>query len=419
MRARVDTVVFLSGTTRGDTLEGIGRSFGSTFSSLGLQFVEISLRDWAHLLDNVKALDIPKVQLIFTFVSMGMDIKLQRGDGSSFYLWQELGVPFFSIHGDSPAYFFDRHVVRNSNFVTIYSFVEHYELRKRLPRLHGPITTVWPTILNEVPKDEIDFETKKNNKLIFLKNGKDPAQLRRFWTSCLEPRLLKAILDLACELENHLDEVVGNYIDDAVSSYFRNHGFDIEHLVKLRLFFIAQLDDYARAVKCTKMAEALRDFPVEIRGNNWSHVDFSGAKATYIDECDFVKSIGLIRNSLGTIDMSPNTSSMPHDRVVRAYGAHTLCLTNEQEFLKELPHRERLSFRFEKESLQEKIAYILSHKSEALEMGIEVAETYKKKHPPQETALKMLEYASLIRLNKLPQRPMGSQDFFVWPPAEL
>jgi hypothetical protein len=252
-----------------------------------------------------------------------------------------------------------------------------------------------------------------------LKNGKNPVQLKRFWSSCLEPCLLRAILDLAAELESDLDNPANIQIDDLITRYFHDQGFDIERLFKLRLFFIAQLDDYLRAVKSTRIAQALMDFPIEIRGNNWDHLDFTGRKATYIDECDFAKSTELIRNSFGLLDVSPNTVSRPHDRYMRACGAHTFCLTNEQDFLEELPHRERLSFRFEKEDLQQKVACLLENKAVALNMGVEVAQAYSAKHPREELPIKMLEYASLARLDNLRQRPAGSQDFFVWPPNRL
>jgi hypothetical protein len=224
---------------------------------------------------------------------------------------------------------------------------------------------------------------------------------------------------LASELESNLDNPATNQIDDLIARYFNENGFDIERLLKLRLFFIAQLDDYLRALKCTRMAEALMDLPVEIRGNNWEHLDFTGKKATYIDECDYTKSIGLVRESLGLIDVSPNTVTRPHDRLMRAYGAHTFCLTNEQTFLQELPHFDRLTFRFEKENLQQQVAYLLNHQADALEMGVEIAAAYKVKHPRIATVTKLLEYSSFVRLDNLPQRPAGSQDFFVWPPARL
>ncbi len=96
-----------------------------------------------------------------------------------------------------------------------------------------------------------------------------------------------------------------------------------------------------------------------------------------------------------------------------------MCLTNEQQFLEELPHQELLSFRFEKECLQDRVAYILAHKASVLEMGIEVAAAYGRKHPAEQLISKMLDWASLVRLNSVSQMPAGMQDFFAWPPTKL
>jgi hypothetical protein len=413
----VDSVVFLSGTTRGATLEGIGRSWATGFEAFGLQCIELSLADEATLLKQVQEIDLSRVRMVFSWVSMGMNITLSRSDGTSFNLWQTLNVPFISLHGDSPAYFFDRHVVRDDNVISIYGFAEHRDLRKRLPHQNGPIDVLWPVLLDEISEDKLDFNAKRNGKLLFLKNGKDPAAIRNLWRSFLAPRLLRAILEIASQLVLDLDNPANNQIDDLVTRYFDDHGFGTEHLLNLRLLFIAQLDDYLRAVKCTRIVEALMDFPVEIRGNNWHHLDFSGKKVQYVDDCDYAKSTGLIRNSLGLIDMSPNTGSRPHDRPMRAYGAHTLCLTNEQQFLHELPHQDRLSFRFEKGHLQQQIAYLLDHKEEALHMGVAVAAAYKKNHPVERTLQQMLDWAALVRLNNLRQPPPGMQDFVMWPPS--
>lgn len=408
------TVIFLSGTTRGATLEGIGRSLGDGFAAMGYDFIELSLLDMAAFLEKVKAIDFRRVALVFSFVSMGMDISLRREDGTAFELWEEIGVPFISIHGDSPAYFFDRHVVKNSRFLTLYAFPEHCELRKRLPLINGPIDTTWPLALNPVPLDSVDFKAKKNGRLIFLKNGKNPQRLRHFWKLSLGTPLLEAMNDLASELTNNLDRPQQNQIDDEVTRYFTSRDFDIERLTKLRLFFIAQLDDYLRAVKCTRLAEALMDLPIEIRGNEWEHLDFTHSKAQYINECNYQKSSILIRNSLGIIDMSPNTYSRPHDRVMRAYGAHTLCLTNEQSFLEELPHGEQVSFTFDVENLKDKVQFILSHPVDAVEIGVAMAAAYNKLHPAEATIRKLIDGAALVRFNGHQQRPEGSQDFFVW-----
>jgi hypothetical protein len=413
--AYLDTVIVLSGQTRGATLEGIGRSFGKAFQRLGLSLIEISLTDSAAFLETINSIDFRRVVLVFSFASMGMEISLRRANGTVFDLWQEMGVPFLSIHGDSPAYFFDRHIVKDSRFVSIYIFPEHRELRARLPQVNGPLQTSWLMPLDEVPKDRIDFAQKvKYGRLLFLKNGKNPMQLQQFWRNSLDPRLLRPMQAMASVLEKDLDNPAGNHIDDLFLHYFAENNIDVQAFTRLRLFFIAQMDDYLRALKCTRMVEALMDFPVEIHGNDWGHIDFSGGQATYIDDCDFVKSTELIRRSLAMIDMSPNTASHPHDRVMRAYGAHTACLTNRQAFQDALPHQQHLGFVFQKDVLQQKIAYLLDHRSEVVEMGIEVADAYRASHPEEETVRQLLDCAALVRFNNLHQRPDGSQEYFGW-----
>jgi len=160
-RTSVDKVLYLSGTTRGATLENIGRSLGRDFGELGLGFIEVSLLDHEHLLENLKRVNFQEVRLIYSWVSMGLDIKLRQQDGSDVELWKELGVPFVTFHGDSPAYFFDRHIVPDSKFVSFYGFDEHRDLRKRLPHVNGPIDILWPLLLDEIPSNSSILKKRK------------------------------------------------------------------------------------------------------------------------------------------------------------------------------------------------------------------------------------------------------------------
>ena len=399
-------------------MEHIGRSVGQSFRELGFDFHEVSLLDSDGLLLNLSKINLDRTRMFFSWVSMGMDLTARTGDGPAVNLWDQIGVPFVSIHGDSPAYFFDRHVHPSSRFLMMYSFTEHAQLRQRLPQMRGPVGTCWPVILDEsAGSADPDEKKKEQGPLVFLKNGKDPAALRTFWNAALRGKPLQMLLELASEIEARLDDPATHQLDDLIADCFRNEGFDPEQLFRLRLLYIAQLDDYLRAVKCTRMVEALSDFPVELRGNNWEHIDFSGKRITYIDECDYAKSVQHIRNALGVVDMSPNTGSRPHDRVLRAFAANTLCLTNRQQFLDELPHAAEISFQFTKESIQHTIATVLANPSRAMEMGREVAAAYRKQHPVEQGLTQLLDWADLCRLENLQQRLPGSQDFFIWPPG--
>jgi hypothetical protein len=415
----MDTVLLLSGTTRGGTLEGICRSFATVLQQLEIELVEIKLTDLNALLNTLKSLDLSKVLFALSCVGMGLDLTIQN-NGKEANLWQELGIPCITLHGDSPAYFFDRHVVRNNTVASLYAFTEHSILRKRLPRVNGPIGIMPPILIDMASLDEIDFEAKREGTLLFLKNGKDPQAIQAIWRTCVPDRPLRHLLALADQLASNLNCPCGNQIDDVITDYFTQNGLDAEPFTKLRLFFLAQLDDYLRAVKCTLMAQALMDFPVEIRGNEWSHLDFAGKRVTYIDDCDFVDSTRLLRRSLGMIDMSPNTGSLPHDRVMRAFGSHTLCLTNQgQTFLSDMPVTQHCTYSFDKDSLQSQVSYLLSHRTEAIEMGIAAAAHYRALNPPELAFQQMLDYAALTRLDHTAQRPPALQDFVLWPPQSL
>ena len=388
------------------------------FESLGHDFVEINFAQpgAGDLLNRTIA---GPVEFAFSFMGMAADLPGTLADGKQANLWQTLNIPFITLFGDTPAYFFDRHVLPKGPFASSYAFPEHAALRKQLPKADGLIGIGPPLPLDVMPRSAIDFKVKKNGKLLFLKNGNDPAQLLAAWREGLPESTFIMLADLASELAATIHTPLGNDIDGLVTNYFKSRGLDIQALISLRLFFIAQLDDYLRRVKSTFMAEVLRDFPVEIHGYNWEHVDFSRGRATYVHGGDYGKSRDQIRDSLGLIDMSPNTSMAPHERPLRAFGMYTLCLTNEQAFFsKHVDEHEQFMFRFEKESLANKITEVLAHPDRFLEIGTVAAESFRREFTPERTAQYFVDMATLLRLGS-GQRPANLPNYFVWPPSAL
>jgi hypothetical protein len=103
---------------------------------------------------------------------------------------------------------------------------------------------------------------------------------------------------------------------------------------------------------------------------------------------------------------------------MRAFGLYTLCLTNEQEFFKEqFAKAKSFSYRFEKDDLAAKVADVLARPKEYVELGLEIAEQFRRSRQPQDFAQFMLDTAEYVRLARGP-RPAGLQDFFVWPPTK-
>lgn len=412
-------VLFFTGQTQGRVLTSMGASYGAQLRELGYDFVHVELQDHTKVVEVVTEVRRGEpVDFVFSFMNFG--VNLIDKPGGSRNLWDIMDIPFLSLIGDTPAYYFDLNVCLAPNHARLYGFPEHEALRRRLPSFTpGYIGGYQAVAIDKLELDELDFKAKASGQLLFLKNGNDPKKLWDTW-DVLNARPLKALRELASYLAADLTNPKGNQIDDLVTEYFANLGFDLNSMLKLRLFFNAQLDDYLRRVKSAMMAEALMDFPVQIIGVNWEHLDFSGKRATFVHEWDYPRSIGLIRDGLGVIDMSPNTGLSPHDRPCRAFGAYTLCVTNEQSFFRDtLPHADDVCFRFDRESFQNKIADVLAHPARYVDIGIEVAAAFRRNNSEESAVRRLADTAAMIKLSQRRERLPDSPDYFVWPPKSL
>lgn len=413
-------VVYVAASSQGDMLNGLGRALGRCFSDAGYEFVELDLASGEMALAVLKEKIIGQnVEVAFSFMGIGADLALNGQNGQQHRVWEECGIPFVSLYGDSPAHFFDRHVVRSSNFATLYGFPEHATLRRRLPLVNGVIGTIGSVMVDPMRREDVDIERKRSGQLLFLKNTHNPQVLWDSWEKVLPPRMLKAIREIATYLTENMSNPATNQIDDIVVEYFANHNFDVQSLIKLRLFFISNLDHYLRYVKAAFLANILAEFPVRIQGTGWGHVDLSNKRCTYADSCNYHESTGLIQNSLAMIDMSPNTGLAAHDRVCRSYGAYTLCLTNRQPFFNDLPRADEFMFDFEPDAIRHCVAETIAHPDRTIEAGIEVSTCFQKKYASDIFVSTVLELAAAIRLDRVKAQPEGLPAGFVWPPASL
>jgi hypothetical protein len=402
-----------------DALGSAGQAHRALFASLGHDLVVLDFErpETQELLNRT----IREQQVAFAYggVGMGADLSGTTSDGKEVNFWEANRIPFLSLSGDSPAYFFDRHVMPGPWHAGLYWFPEHLELRRRFKPTQALYGAIPPFPMDFTSKREIDFRKKEQGTLLFLKNGNDPEKLVNAWRESMPAETFVMLAELASELASSVATDVGCDIDAFVTAYFLNKGWDLSQYLVFRLFLVAQLDDYLRRIKSTLIAQTLADFPVQIRGFNWEHVDFSGKSATYVPGGDYKQSRTEIIASLGLVDMSPNTQLAPHDRALRAFGLCTLCVTNEQRFFKEqFKNSEMFSYRFDKDHLREKVADVLAHPKRYVELGLDVSEQFRQDRRPEAFAQYLLDTAGLIRVACSP-RPAGAASFFVWPPTKL
>jgi hypothetical protein len=413
-------IVFLSDRSMNDAIGAAGRAHRTLFEELGYEYVEVNFADPAAAQDVFDRSVLSKhIEFAYGSVGIGADLSGRAADGKVVNFWEANRIPYISLSGDSPAYYFARHIMPSPWHACIYYFPEHLELRRRLGRTSALFGLAPPIPFDMTDKREIDFRKKEQGKLLFLKNGNDPEKLLRIWREAIPAATFIALTELAGELVNSMNTENSCDIDASVTTFFLDKGWDISEFTNLRLFFVAQLDDYLRRIKSTLVADVLADFPVEIHGFNWEHFDFSRRRATFVPGGDYTESRARIIDSLGIVDVSPNTQRAPHDRAMRAFGLCTLCLTNEQRFFKEqFTNSAMFSYRFEKDHLAAKIADVVANPKRYVELGLNVAEQFRYSRRPEDFAQFMLDTASHIRLASGP-RPAGLQEFFAWPVANL
>src|SRR5271169_247335 len=153
----MSTILFLSGLSMNDALGAAGRAHRMLFEELGHSYLEIKLGDpGTQDLLNRTVQDQP-IEFAYSVVGMGAAIGGRTADGRDVNFWEANHIPYISLSGDSPAYFFSRHVMPSPWHASLYYFPEHLELRKRLPLTRALYGLVPPVPFDAADKRKIDF----------------------------------------------------------------------------------------------------------------------------------------------------------------------------------------------------------------------------------------------------------------------
>ncbi|HEY8025938.1 MAG TPA: hypothetical protein VIF60_15335, partial [Burkholderiaceae bacterium] len=363
-------VLFVGADSTGGALSHFGLAMEKSLAEIGISFYWLEASETEEFAANLSAtLNAREYSFVYSLIGVG------KGFASAdLPLWDSLGIPLITMYGDSPAYFYDLHANHGNWEVSLYFYEEHLKFRNRFPALGGALEGVAPIIpVRSVAAGEVDLRAKEKGKIFFLKNGNDPQKLREFWKQSFQARVYEALMQISGTMAADLDSCTHVNIVQMALDYLASVGLT-GGAEKLLLLMVAQLDDYARRLKSELIADVLLDYPAEVHGVNWEHLNTAGRNGTLVVESNYKKSDALIRDSLAIFDMSPNTVTGMHDRQMRAAAAQTLCVSNRQPLLNQLfPDAELFTYDFNRESLRQKVEWMLAHRSETVELGVACA----------------------------------------------
>jgi hypothetical protein len=238
-------------------------------------------------------------------------------------LWDNLRVPFVSCLADNPFAFPIRHRPE-SQFIALGYFIEDWlDIQRRFmrsPRVSGLL----PIFVPPNPHcDEIAW-ARRSNRMIFVKTGESP-ELRRSTWAPLPPRVRKVLEESANEACRH--GVMG--LTDLLLTSAQNHGLSFEDRPANLFFMMRELDWYVRAVRSTRMVEALAQVPAIIIGRGWEHVAKENARARFYPAIDATELPKLFGDSQFVVNTSPNFGLAPHERILYGFAARA-CVVSDQ-----------------------------------------------------------------------------------------
>jgi len=408
-------VVVIYGPSRSNPFKSMAGVIAAECSRRGLQCFAMDL--WESPWPNPEFDALyhgNKIRYGVAWGGIGAAIEVPTGDKQR-NVWDAGKTPLFKLMGDHPAYFLDLHISPYSTFVNTYGFSEHRDFFLRHMDVKGYGAIVPLVAIDALEPAQLDFEAKKKGKIFFLKNGNDPEALRQAWRDRLPPQVAESLLAMGEELLASLPHERSWEIENLVVRHFAELGIDIADRLKFLSFHIAQLDDFLRRVKSNMIAESLLDFPIEIHGECWDHLDFSGRRAQLVPFGDYTRSKQLISEALCVLDMSPNTHSRPHERFLRCASRHTLCLTNQNDFLAQQfgPFGQPL-FDFTPDSIRESVSRVIADPAGHVEIGRQVGAEFTRLYPEGG----LLDFFEMMTAQIRVQEGEDPliQNFFSWPP---
>ncbi len=409
MIRRKNTVIIISAPSENDAINFSMTSVSDCLQNFNyhIEYFDLTHFDREGLDRFFATISSDKVAFGLTWCGIGQDIETIATGASKQNAWEYFNVPLLKFHGDSLAYFIERHMDTPSNAVNVYGCQEQIDFHKLIfPDSRCISAIADPCIYYDTDEKTIDFSKKAKGKLFFLKNSRDPSSLQFYWRNQLSPEIGKQLRDISCEVITAGLRPGKISIHDIVIDYLEERKIDIRCNISLLCFYVAQMDDYLRRVKSTMIAQALLPFPVVILGQGWDYLDTTKAVATIAPSQDPKTTESIYLDQLGIVDMSPNIDTGCHDRMCRAAGTYSFVLANQTTWLNNLlPAMNEAGYTFHPDQIQTAVSNALKDPDRCIELGRQYGRAFRDQYESGEFVGKLSILAEMTGIRDA--RPTG------------
>jgi len=375
-----------------DTLRGLLTAAGSELDPADYRVVTVTLgaEGWKRRLEETAN----GGDCAFALTMAGLGVELATPNGTNF--WEAARVPIFAWYGDHPAHYPSRHVIRSPFVVHGYVFADHARYHRDHLNPNGVAFSV-PLGLPGRPGlcGQPLPPSRRNQRILFAKTGGNPVELERRWRAGY-PAPFAAVLFAASE------ELRGRNTADFPDSIARAADAEGIHVApggQAMMTLIRELDLYLRARHATLIAESIRSYPVDVVGNQWGHIDWTGAAARWAGAVRFADLMPRLPSYLGSLSVNPLTDASVHERVFYALSAGVVPIGDANEFTRSrMALLAPYSYTVDRHAIQAAVEAVLADPARAIDAS---EATYQAMLPTFSTRESMRRIAAFCALHPI------------------
>ena len=375
-----------------DSLNHLQNILGDEFQNLGFKIEKVSIDQpnfESHLISILKT---GEVEFATGFSGIGVDLYLQ---GTS--IWELFKTPLFNWCCDHPCYYPTRHAIKNPWLLHGFVFPDHAKISSNFFNPNGITFQAHlgaPSLSLDV--NNIQISSKRNNKIIYSKSGTDINAIEERWEktpSTIRYILFAAKEELLYQCTENVFDVINRIAND------KNLYFSFTNELAINL--IRELDVYIRGWRADLTLKALLNYPVDVFGNGWNHINWSSAKAaTYHGPKDLQTILKIFPEYLGCLSINPFIQDSVHDRVFYSIANNVVPISDSNRFSQlQMPLLEKFAFHFQESSIISAIETLLENPSHGLEQTKLTQKNLEKDFSIHQSARQIITFVSLQKFN--------------------
>jgi len=301
-------VVLLDGESEGASLSDHLVDVRAQFDARGFETVLIDLKRPGSDAELIAQVQSGLVRFCYGLSGFGAELSVTHADGTSNF-WEFARTPYVGVMPDSPVFAPARHRLASAFILFLYTDPVHLSIGAAI----GSATTAraligqsgFGPVAAPAPIDARDIA------ILYAKAGGDAEEIRASWRAHAPGRgaFIEEVIDACCW---NADVSIWHVAREIA----RERAGSPEVASDAFCYSVCQCELYVRRARASRALQELLRFPVHVAGGDWTHLDWTGAKAKLDVRVSLTELRALFGRSKIVLNAMPALRFSTHHRVV-------------------------------------------------------------------------------------------------------